>query len=203
MMRSAAAVLLIFCTSIAMAAPRKAPTAPGKYQAWGPDIDEVEIVQSFRLSDYDKVLVEPVSSSTAVQESDADLLDATNRVLANATPSFFAGVKKESQKEPVVVDHAPDGSSSLIIRAKITLMDAGSRSKRIFVGFGAGAARTVVEGEIVDGRTGAVLLRFTQERRSGVERFGRGSSYEEIMKRNLTAIGQDVANLLNVFQPNS
>jgi hypothetical protein len=69
----------------------------------------------------------------------------------------------------------------------------------MWVGYGAGAARTAIDGEIVDARSGEVLVRFTQERRSGVERFGRGSSYEEIMKRNLGAIGEDVANLLKEF----
>jgi hypothetical protein len=44
-----------------------------------------------------------------------------------------------------------------------------------------------------------VLVRFTQERLSGIERFGKGSSYEEIMKRNLAALGRDVVRLVNVF----
>jgi hypothetical protein len=78
-------------------------------------------------------------------------------------------------------------------------MDPGSRAKRMWIGYGAGAARTAIEAEIIDAATGDVLVRFTQERRSGIERFGRGSSYEEIMKRNLAAIGKDAANLLNVF----
>ena len=69
----------------------------------------------------------------------------------------------------------------------------------MWVGYGAGAARTAITGEIVDAATGAVLVRFTQERRSGMERFGKGSSYEEIMARNVRTIGQDVAKILEEF----
>ena len=41
-----------------------------------------------------------------------------------------------------------------------------------------------------------MLVRFTQERRSGFDHF---AGYEEIMVRNLVAVGEDVGNLLNEF----
>ena len=76
-------------------------------------------------------------------------------------------------------------------------MDPGSKAKRYFAGFGAGAARTKVSGEIVDGKTGKVLVRFTQERRSGVGMMG--GDYVGLMNRNLRAIGEDVANIVSAF----
>jgi hypothetical protein len=76
-------------------------------------------------------------------------------------------------------------------------MDPGSRAARYWAGFGAGAARTKVEGELVDAASGRVLLRFTQERRSGVGMAGGG--YASLLRRNLEAIGEDVGNGLRRF----
>jgi hypothetical protein len=76
-------------------------------------------------------------------------------------------------------------------------MDPGSQAARYWGGFGAGAARTEVEGEVVDARTGKALLRFRQERRSGVGMFG--GDYVKLMQRNLRTIGEDLAGVLRRF----
>jgi hypothetical protein len=188
------AVVLFSLAGILLAAT---PKTPGKYQAWGPDIDEVEILQSFRFSDYANVVIEPLGASTMLPAPDADLVDVSAKVVANATPPFLAGVKKVLPSAALV--SGEPAARTLIVRTKVTLMDPGSRAKRMWIGYGAGAARTAIEGEVVDGATGQVLVRFVQERRSSIERFGRGSSYEEIMKRNLTALGQDAGELLKEF----
>jgi hypothetical protein len=185
--------------AVPLMAAKKVQTAPGRYEAWGPDIDSVEITRQFSAADYSKVIVEPLDGSSAVRAGDADLDGRVTKILNGATKPFADGLK-DNLSGLAVVDAAPaDVAGTLLVRARITTLDPGSRSKRMFVGFGAGAARTEVEVEIVDAQSGEVLVRFTQERRSGIERFGRGSSYEEIMKRNLHALGEDTANVLKAF----
>jgi hypothetical protein len=183
--------------AIAAIGAKKTPTAPGKYAEWGPDIDSIEIVKTFKFADYSKVVVQPLDGSSTPKAEEADMVEKVEKVAANATASFLEGLKK-GVPDAAIAFGSP-ASAALIVRGKITTLDPGSRAKRMWVGYGAGAARTAIEGEIVDAKTGDVLVRFTQERRSGIERFGRGSSYEEIMKRNLSAIGEDVANLLKEF----
>jgi hypothetical protein len=192
--RIALATLLLAVAIPSMAA-RKTPTAPGTYKSWGPDIDEIEIVKTFRLADYSRVVIEPLDATGAAPVEEADMAERVAQALAEATAPFVDGLKAKTSLE--VVSEASD--RTLIVRGKVTKLEPGSRAKRLFVGFGAGAACAGVSGEIVDAATGEVLLRFTQERRSGIDRFGRGSSYEEIMKRSLRAIGADVANLLKEF----
>ena len=80
---------------------------------------------------------------------------------------------------------------------KSSVSDPGSRAARYWAGFGAGAARTKLEGELVDAASGRVLLRFTQERRSGVG-LG-GGSYVNLLNRNLRAIGEDLGAGLQQF----
>lgn len=88
-------------------------------------------------------------------------------------------------------------AGTLIVRAKVLNMDPGSRAARYWAGFGAGAARAELSGEVVDAATGKVLLRFQQERRSGVG--VAGGDYVNLMNRNLRAIGEDVALILSAF----
>jgi hypothetical protein len=190
----AVAVLAI---AIAALGAKKAPTAPGKYQEWGPDIDSIEIVKTFRASDYSRIVVQPLDTSSTPKAEEPDMVERVAKVAANATEPFLAGVKKTFPDAAIAKGAAAPGT--LIVRGKVTVLDPGSRAKRMWVGYGAGAARTAIDGELVDARSGEVLVRFTQERRSGIERFGRGSSYEEIMNRNLTAIGEDAANIIKTF----
>jgi len=191
-------VVCVAAVAITAVAAEKAPTAPGKYKEWGPDIDEVEIIKPFKLTSYTNVVVQPLDVSSTPRLDDKDMAEVVEKVLPHATDSFLEGMKKKLPDAALATEKTA-GAGVLIVRGKITVLDPGSRSKRMWIGYGAGAARTAIEGEIVDAKTGEVLLRFTQERRSGIERFGRGSSYEEILKRNLNAIGEDVTNLLKTF----
>lgn len=198
--RRLSCIALAAVIAVPAVAAKSGPAAPGKYKAWGPDIDEIEIVRTFDASDYSNVVVEPLDVSGTPKPEDADMVDKVSNVLSNATEPFTEGIAKNARS--LQVGTAADKAATrgtLIVRGRVTLMDPGSRGKRLFIGYGAGAARTAITGEIVDGATGEVLVRFTQERLSGMERFGRGSSYEEIMKRNLGAIGKDVANILKEF----
>ena len=190
----AVAVLAI---ALAASGAKKTPTAPGTYKEWGPDIDSIEIVKTFRASDYSKIVVQPLDTSSTPKAEEADMVERVAKVAASATEPFLIGVKKGFPDASIAKSATAPGT--LIVRGKVTVLDPGSRAKRMWVGYGAGAARTAIDGEIVDAKTGEVLIRFTQERRSGIERFGRGSSYEEIMNRNLTAIGEDAANIIKSF----
>jgi len=190
----AVAVLAI---AIAASGAKKTPTAPGTYKEWGPDIDSIEIVKTFKASDYSKIVVQPLDTSSTPKAEEADMVERVAKVAASATEPFLIGVKKGFPDASIAKSASAAGT--LIVRGKVTVLDPGSRAKRMWVGYGAGAARTAIDGEIVDAKSGEVLIRFTQERRSGIEKFGRGSSYEEIMNRNLTAIGEDAANIIKSF----
>jgi len=175
-----------------------APTAPGTYEEWGPDIDKIEIVKTFKFADYSKVVVEPFDTdSVKLPDKDDNTYEPVKKVLASSTEGFVQGLRG-SVEAKVSVDEKPGkGADTLIIRGKVVGMDPGSRAARYWAGFGAGAARAKIEGEIVDAKTGGVLARFTQERRSGMGMAG--GDYQELMQRNLNAIGEDVAKLLKAF----
>ena len=185
--------------SAAFAKKKPAPTAPGKYTEWDGEIDELEIVQSFKLADYDRVVVEPFdTSATPLPEEKDNTYAPVKNVLARVTPPFVEGLAGELSKPAEVGEKGKKAEpGTLLVHGKVLNMDPGSKAARYWAGYGAGAARTEIEGDVTDVRTGKVLLRFHQERRSGWGTFG--GDYEKLMDRSLHQIGEDLAGVLKHF----
>jgi len=199
--------LLVFLLLMVSAAPlmarnRPAPTAPGTYKAWGPDIDQMEIVKTFKMADYDKVAVVPFDTAeTPLPDPKDRSYETIKSVLDGYTLTLVEALKPELKAKADVerAERAPKSVRTLIVRGKVLDLSPGSRAKRYVAGFGAGAAGTKVTGEIVDAQSGEVLARFTQERRSGgTWKFGGGKDLD-VMRDSIHATGQDIAHILDQF----
>ena len=190
-------VLLIALLTIPVAARGKAPsTSKGKYTDWGGRIDSIEIVRGFDFSDYGSVQVSGFGTDGVERPPKGEnTYEPVRKVLNNVSAPVVEGLKNELPGKKV--SRGKGGKGVIVIRGKVTVMDPGSRAKRYWGGFGAGAARTAISGEAVDSQ-GRVLFRFKQERRSGVGVGGGG--YEALLNRNLRAIGEDVAYILKQFK---
>lgn len=197
---SLALVFLSLLASPLAARKGKGPsTEPGKYEEWNEEIDELEIVETFKLSDYSKVVVEPFDTDdTPLPEKDDNTYEPVQQVLKDPAAPFAEGLTGELEGK-IAVSQGSGGKAggTLIVRNKMLTLDPGSKAARYWAGFGAGAARAEVSGEVVDAATGKVLLRFKQERRSGVG--VAGGDYVKLMQRNLRTIGEDMALILNAF----
>ena len=191
--------LLTLPATAAFARKHPAPTAPGKYTEWDGEMDELEVVSTFKLADYKSIVVETFDTSSApLPEKSDNTYGPVQYALAHATLPFTDGLAGQLQKPVAAGEPGKTAEAGeLHVRGKVTKMDPGSQAARYWAGFGAGAARTEITGEVVDGETGAVLLRFKQERRSGVGALG--GNYEELLDRNLITIGEDLANVLRHF----
>jgi predicted DNA-binding protein (UPF0251 family) len=190
-------LLILFCVAISMtstpliAAP--ASTAPGTYRDWN-DVDEVTIVRPFNASAYSEIAVESFESSTVkLPDPKENTYEAVRSALRLIKPAFIDGVEKKARRK--VATAARTGR--LIIRARLTKVDPGSQAARYFAGFGAGAVKIAIAGEIVDGASQQTLVRFVQERRSGFGAFGGG--YRQLFERTARQLGGDVAGLINAF----
>jgi hypothetical protein len=196
------AVVSLFAAPLLEARSKPAPTAPGKYKEWGRDIDEIEIVKAFHVSDYDTLLIVPFDTSEVpLPGKDEKSYDTIRSVLAGYTLTLREALKPELKAKLDVdtADKAPKAARTLILRGHVLDLSPGSRAKRYLGGYGAGAAGTKLTGEIVDAKSGAVLLRFTQERRSGgTFKFGGGSDMD-VMRDSIHAEGQDIAHILDAF----
>lgn len=199
MKRSMVMLLMLLVAAMPAAARGKkksSSTEPGTYKSWGPDIDELEIVKTFELDDYKEVVVAPLETDDVkLPEKDDNTYEPVKKVLASVTEGLVQGLRGSVDQKVSIASSAKSGA--LLVRGRVIELDPGSKAARYWAGFGAGAARAKIEGEIVDAKTKQVLARFTQERRSGVGMMG--GDYQELMQRNLNAIGEDIANLLKAF----
>jgi hypothetical protein len=200
LLRLVLAILVLSVLAAPASARRKseASTAPGKYTDWNGEVDELEVVQAFRLADYSKVVVEPFDTKdTPLPGKDDNTYAAVKGVLAAPSGPFTQGLSGELGDRVAVSQGSEGGEKTLLVRARVASLDPGSRAKRFWGGFGAGAASAGLQGEVVDAATGKVLLRFKQERRSAAGAFA--GDYVELMNRNLLTIGQDLAGVLKAF----
>ena len=204
-MRSRALPLIVVVLALPLlAAPaiarrgKEAPTAPGKYKDWGGEIDQLEVVEPFHLADYSKLVVVPFDTQgTPLPEPSDNTFGPVKAVLVDPAGPFTEGLGPALAAKIRIARGETREEKTLLVRAKVLQMDPGSRAARYWAGFGAGAARAELEGEVVESASGKVLLRFRQERRSGVGTMG--GDYAELMDRNLRQIGEDVAFILKAF----
>ena len=202
--------LLVLCSLFLLIVPaawargkKAAPTAPGSYKEWGPDIDQIDILQTFKTTDYDKIVVEPFDTSKAPLPDQKEKWYGTMKsALESSTTWFMEKFPGELKLKTTVEESSNPGKKpkTLIIRGSVDKMDPGSRAGRYFGGFGSGSASATVTTEFVDAKSGKVLARITQGRRSGGTFKGGGGSDLEVMRDTIHAIAEDNAHALNEFQ---
>ena len=195
--------LLVMLAPLALARGNGKPsTAPGTYKSWGPDIDRIEIVKTFSMSDYDRVVVLPFDTSkTPLPKESEKSYESVKSVVDGYTETFTEALRDEVKGKVKVetLPAAPKSARTLIVRGVVEDVSPGSRAKRMLVGYGAGSSGSRMSGEIVDAKSGEVLIRFTQERRSGGTWKVAGGSDVQVMRDSVHATGQDIAHMLQQF----
>jgi hypothetical protein len=185
-----------------IARDKPAPTAPGTYKEWGQDIDQIEIVKTFKIADYDHIVVQTFDTSASpLPDQKEKSYESIKSVLDGYTLTLIESLRPELKAKAAVAqsDKETKDAKTLILRGKVEDLSPGSRAKRYLGGFGAGAAGTKLSGEIVDAKSGTVLARFTQERRSGGTFKFAGGNDMDVMRDSIHAAGKDVAHILDAF----
>jgi hypothetical protein len=196
----------LFCFllgSLSLALPEnaegsKGTTTPGTYRDWNGDIDEVTIMQPFRLDTYNDIAVESFDiTKVPLPNPKENTHAAVQSALSTIKPAFIEGFLQNLRRKPGANNMARGKGQTLVIVARLTKLDPGSQAARYFGSFGAGAVKVEMTGDIIDAHSRKVLVRFKQERRSGFGIFGGG--YGELFIRTAHQIGGDIAGLLNAF----
>jgi uncharacterized protein DUF4410 len=179
-------------------AASKGTTMPGTYRNWNGDMDEVTIVQPFRLDTYSDIAVESFDiARVTLPNPNENTYGAVRAALSSIKPAFLEGFRENLRRKTGGANTARGKGQTLVILVRLTRLDPGSQAARFWGGLGAGAVRIEMTGEIVDASSRKILVRFKQERRSGFGVFGGG--YGELFARTARQIGGDIADLLNAF----
>ena len=196
--------IVVVCIAVAMPGLAKKKnkgnsTAPGTYEEWNDEIDKIEIVETFSMSNYKTIVITPFDTEgVEMPDKDDNTYEPVKQVLKDVVSPMVNGLRENLEKPGVTVEAGTaGGAGTLVISGKVLEMDPGSKAARYWGGFGAGAARGHLEIIVKDGGSGAVLLKIDQERRSGVGMFG--GDYVALMNNNLNAIGEDLALVFNQF----
>ena len=173
-------------------------TAPGQYRDWNDDIDEVTILRPIQLNSYKDIAIESFDiTRISLPDPNDNTYAAVRSALSSIKPAFLEGFQQNLRHKPGDSQGDRGKGQTLVVLVRLTKLDPGSQAARYWAGFGAGAVKIEVTGDIVDARSRTVLVRFKQERRSGFGLFGGG--YGELFNRTARQIGGDVADLLNAF----
>jgi hypothetical protein len=205
-MRSRRFLIAILALSIVTPAvharTKPAPTEPGTYKEWGQDIDHIEIIKSFKMADYDKIVVQPFDTSKAPLPDPKEKWYGTLKTALEGYTGYFMEAFPNELKAKAEVQQAssaPKSAKTLIIRGTVENLDPGSRAGRYFGGFGAGSASTKVGVDIVDARSGKVLAHVEQARRSGGTFKMGGGNDLDVMRDAVHATAKDIAHVLDAF----
>ena len=194
------ALSCFFLGSLAFALSGKveaASTAPGTYRNWNGEIDEVTIVQPFRLDSYSDIAVESFDiTGLTLPNPQENTFAAVQKALRSLKSAFIEGFRESLRQKPGPAIPRQGKAETLVIIARVIKADPGSQAARAW-GFGAGAVKVAITGEIVDARSRKVLIRFRQERYAGFGLFGGG--YGKLFDKTAHQIGVDIAELLNAF----
>jgi len=194
-------VSVIALGPVAEARDKKPETAPGKYTAWSEaDIDEIEIVKTFAVADYEAIAVLPFDTSKVKPEGEKAV--NVQGALDGYTAVFVEGLRDhlKGKLKVEIAEKEPKSEKTLILRGSVEELDPGSRAKRYLAGFGAGAAHNKVSIEIVDATSEEVLVRFTQAHRSaGTFKFAGGSD-AQVLRDGTRAMGEDTAHVITRFE---
>src|SRR3954454_17163389 len=140
-------VALLACESAVGARPS---TARGTYRDWH-DVDEVTIIRPFVAANYSQIAVESFDRTRVkLPPANDNTYQAVQLALQRMKPAFIQGVSEKAKRK--TAGNAP--GKTLVIRARLTKVDPGSQAARVWVGFGAGAVKIAMIGEIVDAASG-------------------------------------------------
>jgi len=96
--------LLTLPATAAFARKHSAPTTPGKYTEWDGEMDELEVVTTFKLADYESIVVEPFdTSATRCRRKSDNTYGSVQSVLGHVTLPFAGGLSSQLPKPPVAV----------------------------------------------------------------------------------------------------
>jgi len=177
---------------------------PTKFSSSAKDwngIDSVEFVQDFKVEDYARLVVLPLDTSkTALPPKEENTFAPVVLVLKKSDDLFRSHVAEKLRGILDVTNQLgePPPAGTLLVRGRIADMHPGSQAARYWGGFGAGSAWVKINGEVADPKSGAVFLKFEQQRIGAMGLFG--GSYDALLSDCVESIGNDVGRMISVFK---
>jgi uncharacterized protein DUF4410 len=165
-------------------------------------LDEAVLyVQKLDVTPATAIVIKPFSATDSDLgtggEGGKDTRKAEAKQIQEQGPGILGDAFVAKLKElgpPAAVSSAASGAAdAVVVEGKFTTIDPGSRTKRYFVGFGAGKSIVEVSGTI---KTGDKVLATFKHKRLGVMGAGGGDSLKKL-SADTKSIGEDIAKFVS------
>ena len=179
------------------------PALPTQYPSAAKDwhgMDSVDFERPWRLDNFARLVVEPLAANdTKLPPKDENTYEPVAAIIRKADTLYTNGISRGLHGKIGMMTTKPDpAEKALLLRGKLAEVNPGSQAARYWAGFGAGAASVRITGEVVDAKSGDVLLKFNQLRAGAVGAFG--GSYDGLLTDCIVSIGRDVGRMLGYFK---
>jgi hypothetical protein len=193
---------LIMIVALCGCASTKAPLHPTQFPMTAKDwhgMDSVEFAKDFRLADYSWLILEPLDTSATKLPSPKENTYRDAVRVEQRSDGIIGHELSRRFANRLAVQPMIQGASlpdrTLLFRGKLLEVDPGSVALRVWVGMGTGLCKVGMDAEIVDAKSGEVLLKFTRYRAGSVNLVG----YDESLGHCVEALGDDAGFLLDIF----
>lgn len=184
-------MMVLLCSGLALAAD----TLPK------PDaLSEETIYLTEKISvNYDTLIIKDFSAEGAEysrvdDEEKAEITKMMPLLMNNIADTLTAELKAKKVFKKIERNGTP-GPRTIVLEAKFSEFNAGSRALKFFVGFGAGKAYLKFKGRFIDGATGKELAVF-EDRETGYRGSMTLESYKDLFPHQAIGIGENLAKFL-------
>jgi hypothetical protein len=167
---------------------------PGTYEDWGRRINKLEIIKSFKISDYAQLLIPDIDASNIQFHLDEKLLKEDGKItLVKEGKHILNNRIKDNPRNLKVIEANNDNNKSLILR--ISIAQIGVQKKTIWW---YPLSWVEIHGEMIDSQNYDVFLKFETRRTSSVKEMENEIVIKSI-KNNFHELGGDLTDLILSF----
>src|SRR5258705_12649570 len=103
--------LSLFAPTVFARGSKPTPTAPGTYKEWGQDIDQIEIVKSFKIADYDHIVLRTFDTAASpLPDKNDKSYNSIKSVLDGYTLTLIESLRPELKAKADVAQSDKDTS---------------------------------------------------------------------------------------------
>jgi len=177
--------ILTISVSIIHASPKD--TTPGKYNNWGRMINDLEIIKSFKATNYSKLNIQDIDISNIQYQLDEFSADKKAEIVKQGIRILLDRIKNKVQNLEVIISNTEKSTKALVLRISITFIGVETVTK-----WWSPLARVEIQGELLESQSDGALLKFTTQRASTVKGLSESSNLSFDPSKNSEAQRKDL-----------
>jgi hypothetical protein len=174
-------VLILFFNSIVNAELKE--LSPGTYENWNRRINKLEIIKSFKLTDYSQIVIKDVDTSNIQYQLLNFPEDRKTKLVKDGSYILLYNINNNPNKMEVIKEIGSKSNKSIILN--ISIKSVGVEQKTVWW---YPLAWVEINGEITDSQTNEVILKFETRRTTSAKGIYDAKLPEKLDDKEMNAI---------------